>query len=137
MLLVVTDYIDKFQPHLTNYKNEIAADLIEMREAWKSEDFVNFFKFARQYKTDETKQYGKMTFDSLMELVAVYEDKRAEALEDFHRKQKGQYNGQGERVNSDTSLKSLMAKESESVRVKNQNKKIEVGDVSETFFRKS
>lgn len=89
-LLVVTEYVNKFQPQLSSFKNEIAADLIETRDDWKPEDIINFFKFVRTHKTEETKMYGAMNYDRLMELLPIYEQEKSNAREVYHARHKGQ-----------------------------------------------
>lgn len=89
--------------------NELAADLIETKDHWKPEDFVNCFRYLRLNKNDYTDQFTKPTYDDLVKRINEgYEGHRAEALEDFHRKQQGIVNGQAEpRVHETTHFEKL------------------------------
>lgn len=86
VLIVVTDYCDKFQPQLSGLKNELAADLIETRDTWKLDDFINCFKWFRQNPTDSNLN---MNYERMMNRVNEYEEHRARALEEYHASQKG------------------------------------------------
>lgn len=140
MLIIVTEYCNKFQPQLSALKNEIAADLIETRDTWKAEDFVNFFKYIRLNRNEEMKQFGQMTFDKFMDLLPIYENARAEALEQFHAKKKVQDANLAERGQGE-SMKALMGKSLEQISARNEQKGRErqkyQGNSDESFFKQN
>lgn len=87
VLIVVTDYFDKFQPQLSNLKNEFAADLIENRDNWRADDFINMFKF---FRTNPADSNLNMNYERMMKRVADYESKLAQAFVQYHASKKGE-----------------------------------------------
>lgn len=84
----------------------IASDLIETRPTWKALDFINLFKFFRQRQDLEgLRVFGnQITIPKLMEMVSVYEQHRAQAIEDLHNQEKG------DRAKEDNTLENINPK---------------------------
>lgn len=88
-----------------NVAIQFATDILESRADWTLYDVVYFFKFIRQRQDlPETKIFGnafKMTPIVLMQLVAVYEEHKSYAMEQW-------------RHNRDIEQKKLLAESSQS-----------------------
>lgn len=131
VLAVVTDYLNYAYPQMINVSNTFSADLIESRPTWKAEDFINLFKYFRQ---NPTESYGQMTPEKLMLRVNEYEEKRAEAMEEFHQRRKSEaISGGAERRTPDELEKANMKGDIE--RAKGTWKNWEKQD-HKTFFEK-
>jgi len=83
-LKVAENYLTVCYPNQKSIAPVIAADLIETRPTWNTMDLINLFKFLRQRQDLESiRVYGnQITIPKFMERVSVYEDFRAQALEE-------------------------------------------------------
>lgn len=84
-------YLKLCYPNQIGIAPVIASDLIESRPDWKASSFIHCFKFLRQRQDIEGLRVmgNQITVPKLMEMISVYEDHRAAALEQFHAKKKG------------------------------------------------
>lgn len=120
-LAVITDYFNVAHPNMLPTANRIAADLIETRPSWKAADFINLCKFLRQRQDiQELKVYGQITFEKFVSNIAVYEDYRAQEMEAYHAKKKGEHNNSVSERGQGNSMKALMGKEMDSISAKNE-----------------
>lgn len=119
--VMVKNYLAYCFPNQVNISAQFAADLIESRPSWKAADFINVFKFFRQRQDLEGLRVmgNSITPQRLMEMVAVYEDHRAQEMELYQAKKKGEHQQVTERGQGN-SMKALMGKEMDSIASKNE-----------------
>lgn len=100
-VMCAKSFLEICYPNQVHIAPVIASDLIETRPTWRAADFINLFKFLRQRQDlEELRVMGnQITVPKLMEMVAVYEDHRAMALEQHHAGKKGEITTKHEKLN--------------------------------------
>lgn len=116
---------------------EFASVIVKQEPTWTVPDVICFFDFISTNQYDERlKVYGdKITPLRLLEMVRVYEEKKAEEREELWNEEKGKYSSQSKRTFSDQSIKSQMGKALEAVYVKNDDKKVYSAPADENYFK--
>lgn len=98
-VMCIKNYLEYSYPNNVNISAQFASDLIDSRPYWKLADFVMCFKWLRQ---NPQPVFGNsITPQRLLEIIAAYEDTRAQEHE------KAYYENRGKHIEENKTLNPL------------------------------
>ncbi len=133
---ITESFLNSCYPDQSSMALDVSVSLIEREPTWTIPDVVNFYKTVLfRQDLEGFRVFGnKITTLRLMEMVATYEELKAEEREKLWAEEKGNLLKPTPRVNSDQSVKALMGKELERIQIRDDGIKPYLAPADEKFF---